>query len=73
MIPNATANILSGHRRNVKCVEFIGEEGQEIVSGSRCVFYGQEGIISMAHAGLFCIATIHCGYGAQKQVNAMLY
>ncbi|CDS02671.1 hypothetical protein LRAMOSA00076 [Lichtheimia ramosa] len=34
VIPNATANILSGHRRNVKCVEFIGEEGQEIVSGS---------------------------------------
>ncbi|KAI9323883.1 WD40-repeat-containing domain protein [Dichotomocladium elegans] len=34
VIPNSTARTLQGHRSNVKCVEFIGEEGQEIVSGS---------------------------------------
>ena len=35
VIPNASSRTLTGHRKNVKCVEFIGEEGREIVSGSR--------------------------------------
>jgi len=34
VIPNAVRATLIGHRGNVKCVEFIGEEGREIVSGS---------------------------------------
>nr|CAG8501963.1 2192_t:CDS:10 [Entrophospora candida] len=34
VIPNAIRATLSGHLGNVKCVEFIGEEGREIVSGS---------------------------------------
>ncbi|CAG8446282.1 13569_t:CDS:10 [Acaulospora morrowiae] len=34
VIPNATHATLIGHRGNVKCVDFIGEEGREIVSGS---------------------------------------
>ncbi|KAI7859171.1 WD40-repeat-containing domain protein [Circinella umbellata] len=34
VIPNASSRTLKGHRKNVKCVEFIGEEGREIVSGS---------------------------------------
>lgn len=35
VIPNSLAANLCGHRNNVKCVEFLGEEGREIVSGSR--------------------------------------
>jgi len=35
VIPNAVRATLIGHHGNVKCVEFIGEEGREIVSGSR--------------------------------------
>ncbi|CAB4401166.1 unnamed protein product [Rhizophagus irregularis] len=34
VIPNAVRATLTGHHGNVKCVEFIGEEGREIVSGS---------------------------------------
>ncbi|ORY96519.1 WD40-repeat-containing domain protein [Syncephalastrum racemosum] len=34
VIPNSLAANLCGHRNNVKCVEFLGEEGREIVSGS---------------------------------------
>ncbi|CAI2185311.1 11560_t:CDS:10 [Funneliformis geosporum] len=34
VIPNAVRATLTGHRGNVKCVEFVGEEGREIVSGS---------------------------------------
>ncbi|KND00356.1 uncharacterized protein SPPG_04680 [Spizellomyces punctatus DAOM BR117] len=34
IIPNAVRSIFSGHKGNVKCVEFIGEEGLSIVSGS---------------------------------------
>ncbi|CAG8561390.1 4547_t:CDS:2, partial [Acaulospora colombiana] len=35
VIPNAVRATLTGHRGNVKCVGFIGEEGRKIVSGSR--------------------------------------
>ncbi|ORE10923.1 WD40 repeat-like protein [Rhizopus microsporus var. microsporus] len=34
VIPNAVRATLKGHQGNVKCVEFIGEEGKRIVSGS---------------------------------------
>ncbi|KAI8371348.1 WD40-repeat-containing domain protein [Radiomyces spectabilis] len=34
VIPNAVGATLTGHRGNVKCVEFIGDDGREIVSGS---------------------------------------
>ncbi|KAG9296188.1 hypothetical protein G9A89_014780 [Geosiphon pyriformis] len=34
IIPNAIRATLVGHRGNVKCVEFVGQEGREIVSGS---------------------------------------
>ncbi|CAG8769321.1 31346_t:CDS:2, partial [Racocetra persica] len=34
IIPNALHSTFVGHKGNVKCVEFIGEEGREIVSGS---------------------------------------
>ncbi|RIB15535.1 WD40-repeat-containing domain protein [Gigaspora rosea] len=34
VIPNALRSTFVGHKGNVKCVEFIGEEGREIVSGS---------------------------------------
>lgn len=34
MIPNAVGATLTGHQGNVKCIEFIGEEGKRIVSGS---------------------------------------
>lgn len=39
IIPNAICATLSGHLGNVKCVEFIGEEGWEIVSGSRWFWF----------------------------------
>ena len=35
IIPNAVRATLIGHKGNVKCVEFVGEAGREIVSGSR--------------------------------------
>jgi hypothetical protein len=35
VIPNAVGATLTGHKGNVKCVEFIGEEGRTAVSGSR--------------------------------------
>jgi len=34
VLPNALRNTLRGHRSNVKCVEFVGEEGTQILSGS---------------------------------------
>ncbi|CAG8747216.1 267_t:CDS:2, partial [Cetraspora pellucida] len=34
IIPNALRSTFVGHKGNAKCVEFIGEEGREIVSGS---------------------------------------
>lgn len=34
VIPNAVGATLTGHQGNVKCIEFIGEEGKKIVSGS---------------------------------------
>ncbi|KAL1916932.1 uncharacterized protein VTP21DRAFT_5129 [Calcarisporiella thermophila] len=34
VIPNAVRARLCGHRGNVKCVSFLGEEGRQIVSGS---------------------------------------
>ncbi|KAI9246205.1 WD40-repeat-containing domain protein [Sporodiniella umbellata] len=34
VIPNAIRATLKGHEGNVKCIEFIGEEGKKIVSGS---------------------------------------
>lgn len=35
VIPNAVSATLTGHQGNVKCVQFLGEEGKTIVSGSR--------------------------------------
>lgn len=34
VLPNAHKSTFCGHRSNVKCVEFVGEEGTHIVSGS---------------------------------------
>lgn len=34
VLPNAHKSTFRGHRTNVKCVEFVGEEGTQIVSGS---------------------------------------
>mmetsp|Transcript_42775 Transcript_42775/g.69354 ORF Transcript_42775/g.69354 Transcript_42775/m.69354 type:complete len:631 (-) Transcript_42775:57-1949(-) len=34
LLPNAQRTLMKGHRYNVKCVEFVGEEGLSIVSGS---------------------------------------
>eukprot|EP00742_Colponemidia_sp_Colp-10_P005419 GILJ01005791.1.p1 GENE.GILJ01005791.1~~GILJ01005791.1.p1 ORF type:complete len:646 (-),score=96.73 GILJ01005791.1:200-2086(-) len=34
VLPNAQKAVLAGHKGNVKCVEFIGEEGKCIASGS---------------------------------------
>lgn len=34
VLPNALMNNLAGHKRNVKCVTFVGEEGIYIASGS---------------------------------------
>ncbi|XP_024385842.1 uncharacterized protein [Physcomitrium patens] len=34
VLPNAHKTTFRGHRCNVKCVEFVGEEGTQIVSGS---------------------------------------
>lgn len=34
MIPNAVGATLTGHQGNVKCIEFLGEEGKKIISGS---------------------------------------
>ena len=36
VIPNKELNTFSGHTGNVKCVAFVGECGDKIVSGSRC-------------------------------------
>jgi hypothetical protein len=35
LLPNALKNTLTGHAANVKCVEFVGEEGLTLASGSR--------------------------------------
>ena len=34
VLPNAPKTLLGGHKGNVKCVEFVGEEGNLIASGS---------------------------------------
>ncbi|SPO47295.1 related to TAF5 - subunit of TFIID and SAGA complexes [Moesziomyces antarcticus] len=34
IVPNAVAHTMRGHRKNVKSVRFVGEEGRKIVSGS---------------------------------------
>ncbi|KAI8819010.1 WD40-repeat-containing domain protein [Fimicolochytrium jonesii] len=34
MIPNAVRTTFAGHKGNVKCVDFIGEEGLSLISGS---------------------------------------
>ncbi|ORX90453.1 WD40 repeat-like protein [Basidiobolus meristosporus CBS 931.73] len=34
IIPNAVFSTFTGHRGNIKCVEFIGEEGSSLISGS---------------------------------------
>lgn len=34
VIPNDTYRIFSGHKNNVKCAAFVGEEGNSIVTGS---------------------------------------
>ena len=35
VIPNAQHRMMEGHQGNVKCVEFLGEEGHRLASGSR--------------------------------------
>ncbi len=35
VIPNKVLKTFSGHSGNVKCVEFVGERGEKIFSGSR--------------------------------------
>jgi len=35
VLPNSEKKTLVGHQGNVKCVEFVGEEGLHIISGSR--------------------------------------
>jgi COMPASS component SWD3 len=35
IVPNAIKSIFSGHTGNVKCVEFLGNDGKYLVSGSR--------------------------------------
>ncbi|KAG5455860.1 MAG: hypothetical protein BJ554DRAFT_4568, partial [Olpidium bornovanus] len=35
IIPNSVRHTMSGHSGNVKCVQFVGEDGRNIVSGSR--------------------------------------
>ncbi|KAG0217380.1 hypothetical protein BGX33_010683 [Mortierella sp. NVP41] len=35
VIPNACKTVMQGHRGNVKCAEFVGQEGRTIISGSR--------------------------------------
>ncbi|KAI7862456.1 WD40-repeat-containing domain protein [Spinellus fusiger] len=34
VIPNAVGTTFQGHQSNIKCVEFLGEEGRHVVSGS---------------------------------------
>lgn len=34
VLPNALSGTFIGHKRNVKCVTFIGEEGIHLASGS---------------------------------------
>eukprot|EP00698_Gefionella_okellyi_P005108 TRINITY_DN14689_c0_g1_i1.p1 TRINITY_DN14689_c0_g1~~TRINITY_DN14689_c0_g1_i1.p1 ORF type:complete len:564 (-),score=73.00 TRINITY_DN14689_c0_g1_i1:15-1637(-) len=34
VLPNASRMVLRGHRDNVKCVDFVGDDGRFIVSGS---------------------------------------
>uniref|UniRef100_V5EEU8 WD40 repeat-containing protein SMU1 n=2 Tax=Kalmanozyma brasiliensis (strain GHG001) TaxID=1365824 RepID=V5EEU8_KALBG len=34
IVPNAVAHTMRGHRKNVKSVRFVGEEGRKLVSGS---------------------------------------
>ena len=36
VIPNAQHREFTGHTGNVKCVEFLGEQGDRLASGSRC-------------------------------------
>ena len=35
IIPNSAKNTFVGHIMNVKCVEFVGEKGEMLISGSR--------------------------------------
>ena len=37
VIPNKECHSFQGHTGNVKCVEFVGERGERLISGSRCV------------------------------------
>ena len=34
VVPNASKSVFTGHKGNVKCVEFVGDDGRFIVSGS---------------------------------------
>ncbi|OAJ37621.1 hypothetical protein, variant 1 [Batrachochytrium dendrobatidis JEL423] len=34
VVPNTVKSVFSGHTGNIKCVEFVGEDGKQIVSGS---------------------------------------
>ena len=35
IIPNCESSTFNGHTSNVKCCEFVGEQGQWLLSGSR--------------------------------------
>jgi len=37
VIPNEQHHVMEGHLGNVKCVEFLGDQGNRLVSGSRSV------------------------------------
>ncbi|KAH6564094.1 hypothetical protein BSLG_004959 [Batrachochytrium salamandrivorans] len=34
VVPNTIKNVFTGHTSNIKCVEFVGEDGKYLVSGS---------------------------------------
>jgi COMPASS component SWD3 len=37
VVPNAVKTVYHGHTRNVKCAEFLGEDGVKIITGSRYI------------------------------------
>lgn len=54
LLPNALKNTLTGHAANVKCVEFVGEEGLTLASGS------SDGTIKIWEAETgSCLHTLH--------------
>lgn len=45
LLPNSLKNNFIGHKDNVKCVSFVGEQGSFIASGSRYVIDRFESIV----------------------------